>query len=82
MLNVCTTTSRQSLSPMWHGLCTVSINKYWTKRVYSDSRDRRHLLNNKFQLLVNCHFQQWHELQHPLIIGNATEHSMGLRSHT
>ena len=48
----------------------------YAKRVYSDSSDRRQFLNNKFRLLVNCHLQQWHELHHPLIVGNATEHSI------
>ena len=49
----------------------------YAKRVYSDSRDRREFLNNKFQLLVNHHLQQWHEHEHdPLIVGNATEHSI------
>ena len=48
----------------------------YAKRVYSDSRDRRQFLNNTFQLLVNCHLQQWNELHHPLIIDNATEHSI------
>ena len=49
----------------------------YAKRVYCDSRDRREFLNNKFQLLVNRHLQQWHEHEHhPLIVGNATEHSI------